>query len=57
MTTPEQLSKEAEKAFKENWDIGTGSRFCDEPPDFDYASEDEISEALLPFFRRAKDRD
>ena len=48
------IAKEAAEALEEEWTLGEASRFCDDPPDWDYAETDEIAAKLLPFFIRAK---
>jgi hypothetical protein len=34
------------RKLKNMYEIGTSSRFCDEPPDFDYVDEDELAEVI-----------
>ena len=52
--TIEELAKEAVEALKDEWEIGTSSRFCDDPPDWDSASDEDIAAKLIPFLERAK---
>jgi predicted RNase H-like nuclease (RuvC/YqgF family) len=40
MTT---LAQQIAEKIKEKYTVGNWSRFCDEPADFDYASDDELS--------------
>jgi hypothetical protein len=42
----DDLAMRIAKRLKDEWAIGSSSRFCDEPPDFDSASEEEIAEVI-----------
>lgn len=53
MNELEQLAKEAASALTDKWEIGTASRFCDDPPEWDSVSDEDISATLLPFLERA----
>lgn len=44
-----ELALRIAKALQDEWEIGTTSRFCDEPPDFDRATDDEIANLLEGF--------
>jgi hypothetical protein len=48
-----ELALEAARALADEWQIGRISRFCDDPPDWDAAEEQEIASKLKPFLIRA----
>lgn len=49
----DELAREAAAHLLEKWEIGAASQFCDEPPDFERASADEVAAELLPFLMLA----
>lgn len=43
---PSELATMIARAIKAKYSVGTSSRFCDDPPDFDPASEEELAELV-----------
>ena len=45
-TAVRQLAQECARAIFGEWDVGTSSRFCDDPADWDAADFDDVVERL-----------
>lgn len=47
-TKKQEQAKAIAEAISNEWSVGTSSVFCDDPPDFDRATIEEIVALILP---------